>query len=248
MGWRLILFRPWLDINTLSASLVHRISWLTKLSGTKRRLLVAVIVTLIILLSYAVFRLSLHLEGFEQYGYLGAFLVAFISSITIIFPIPGIIVIVAIAVNPDFNWALVAVAAALGGALGESTAYLAGYGGVVVIAPEQSIWYKRAENWMRRYGSATIFAFSLTWLPFDIVGIAAGALRFPFWKFLMATIAGRLPRTLLECYLAYLGWGILSRVEWWSGWAWWSWVIIGVCLAVSIGGIVLIWRHRRAQR
>ena len=236
------MFRPWRGVSTPLASLLRHISRLMELSGTKRWLLLAFIVVLIALLCYAIFRLTPYFEGFEQYGYLGAFLVAFISSITIFFPIPGIVVILAIAANPAFNWALVALAAGIGGALGEFTAYLAGYGGAVVIAPEQSRWYKRAENWMRRYGSATIFVFSLTWLPFDIVGIAAGALRFPFWKFLLATLAGRLPRSLLECYLAYLGWEILG------GLAWWIWVIIGVCIAVIIGGIIIIWRRQRAEK
>jgi len=242
------LFRPWRGVNTLLAILVRRISWLTELSGAKRWLLLAFIVALIALLCYTILRLYNYFEGFEQYGYLGAFLVALISSTTIIFPIPGIVAILAIAANPALNWALVALAAAIGGGLGEFTAYLAGYGGVVVIAPEQSTWYKRAENWMRRYGSATIFTFSLTWLPFDIVGIAAGALRFPFWKFLLATLAGRLPRSLLECYLAYLGWGILSGPAWWSSLAWWSWVIIGVGMAVIIVGVIILWRRRRARR
>ena len=233
------MFRPWRGVSTPLASLLRHIYRLMELSGTKRWLLLAFIVVLIALLCYAIFRLTPYFEGFEQYGYLGAFLVAFISSITIFFPIPGIVVILAIAANPAFNWALVALAAGIGGALGEFTAYLAGYGGAVVIAPEQSRWYKRAENWMKRYGSATIFVFSFTWLPFDIVGIAAGALRFPFWKFLLATLAGRLPRSLLECYLAYLGWEVLS------GLAWWIWVIIGVCIAVIMGGIIIIWWRQR---
>ncbi len=234
------MFRPWRGVSTPLTSLVRRISRLMELSGTKRWLLLAVIAVSIALLCYAIFRLTPYFEGFEQYGYLGAFLIAFISSITIFFPIPGIVVILAIAANPAFNWALVALAAGIGGALGEFTAYLAGYGGAVVIAPEQSRWYKRAENWMRHYGSATIFIFSLTWLPFDIVGVAAGALRFPFWKFLLATLAGRLPRTLLECYLAYLGWEALG------GLVWWIWAIIGVGVAVTIGGIIIIWRRQRA--
>jgi membrane protein YqaA with SNARE-associated domain len=222
---------------------------MSELSGTKRWLLLSFIVALYFLFSYAIFRLWPYMGEFEQYGYLGAFLVALIASISIIFPIPGIILVLAIAANPDLNWALVALAAAIGGGLGETTAYLAGYGGAVVIAPGQSKLYERAEKWMKRYGSATIFAFSLSWLPFDIVGIAAGALRFPFWKFLLATLAGRLPRTLLELYLARRGWEILSDNTWWSGLAWWSWVIIGVGMTVIIGGIIffIVWQRRRAR-
>jgi len=221
------LFKPWRGVNAVVAILVRHISWLSELSGTKRWLLLSFIVALYFLFSYAIFRLWPYMGEFEQYGYLGAFLVAFIASISII----------------------VALAAAIGGGLGETTAYLAGYGGAVVISPGQSKWYERAEKWMKRYGSATIFAFSLSWLPFDIVGIAAGALRFTYWKFLLATLAGRLPRTLLEVYLARRGWEILSDNTWWSGLAWWSWVIIGVGMTVILGGIIflIVWRRRRAR-
>ena len=243
------MFKPWRGVNAVVAILVRHISWLSELSGTKRWLLLSFIVALYFLFSYAIFRLWPYMGEFEQYGYLGAFLVAFIASISIIFPIPGIILVLAIAANPDLNWAVVALAAAIGGGLGETTAYLAGYGGAVVISPSHSKWYERAEKWMKRYGSATIFAFSLSWLPFDIVGIAAGALRFTYWKFLLATLAGRLPRTLLEVYLARRGWEILSDNTWWSGLAWWSWVIIGVGMTVILGGIIflIVWRRRRAR-
>jgi len=244
------LFRPWHGVNTSLTSLRRRLSQLGELSGTTRWLLLVVIVVLFIAFGYAILRLSPYLEEFEQYGYLGAFLVAFICSSTVIFPAPGFVVIWALAASPAFSWSLVALASGVGGALGEFTSYLAGYGGAVVIHPEQSKWYKRAEYWMRRHGSATIFIFSITWLPFDFVGIAAGALRFPFWKFLLANAAGRLPRTFLGCYLAYLGWELLPEL-WDSlrGLAWWNWVIIGVGAAVIIGGIIIIiWRRRWAGK
>lgn len=204
----------------------------------------------VVALCYAIIRLWPHLEGFKEYGYFGAFLVAFITSITVMFPLPGFAIIGVIAATPDFNWAGVALAATMGGGLGEFTAYLAGYGGAAIITPEQSKWYKMAEGWMRRYGTATIFLFALTPLPFDIVGIAAGALRFPFWKFILATIAGRLPKTFIGCYLAYLGWVILQPYWYlWSEMAWWTWVIIGVCIAVIIGGsLIIIWRRWQAWR
>jgi len=212
-------------------------------------LLLAVIVVLFVAFGYAILSLTPHLEAFEQYGYLGAFLVAFISCATVIFPAPGFIVIWALAASPAFSWPLVALASGVGGALGESVAYLAGYGGVVVIHPEQSKLYKRAEYWMRRHGSATIFIFSITWLPFDFVAIAAGALRFPFWKFMLANLAGRVPRSFLGCYLAYVGWELASLL-WDSlrGMAWWNWVLIGVGVVVIIGGIIIIWRRRRAGK
>ena len=72
---------------------------------------------------YAIYRITPYLEGFQQYGYIGAFLVAFISSATVIFPMPGIVIVLAIAASPVFNTALVALAAGVGTTLGETTAY-----------------------------------------------------------------------------------------------------------------------------
>lgn len=240
------MFRPWQGANALLATLTRRISQPEEISGKTRWLLGAAMVIAVAALCYAIYRLWPYMKGFEEYGTIGAFIVSFITSTTVIFPLPGFAIIGVIAANPALNWALVALAATIGGGLGESTAYLAGYGGAAIITHKQRRWYTRAENWMRRHGSATIFIFSLTWLPFDIIGIAAGALRFPFWKFLLATIAGRLPKTFIGCYLAYKGWEILSEREWWSGISLWSWVIVCVSLAVMTVGTIILWRRLKA--
>ena len=64
--------------------------------------------------------------------------------------------------------------------------------------------YANAERWMRRYGwgALTIFAF-FPFLVFDLVGIIAGVLRLPLWRFLLATYAGRLPRSFVEAYFGF---------------------------------------------
>lgn len=225
------------------SSMAQRISSLWEVRGAQRWLLLAVIVILVAVLSYATFRLSNYFVGFERYGYIGAFLVSFIASSSVIFPVPGFVVIWAMAASPAFSWAWVALAAAIGGGLGEFTAYLVGYAGKVAIAPEQSRWFERAEDWMRRYGSITVFAFALApFLPFDIAGIAAGTLKFPFWKFILATLAGRVPRTLIGCYVAYVGWEMLGRLTKWD------WIIIGVGATIIAGGItiIIIWRRKGA--
>jgi len=95
----------------------------------------------------------------------------------------------------------VALAASLGGTLGEITAYYVGYGGQKFVAPESSQRYKMVEGWMNRYGgfAITIFAF-LPMFIFDFVGIAAGALKYPLSKFLLFCYAGRVPRAFIEAY------------------------------------------------
>lgn len=230
------------SVNACLSSLHNRISEFENLDRRSRFLILSLIVIAVLGLSYAILRFSGDLEWFEQYGYLGALVASFITSTTIIFPIPGFFVVAAIAASPTTNWALVALAASVGGGLGESTAYIAGYGGAAVIHPKQSKWYDMAKLWMQRHGSATIFVFALTPLPFDVAGISAGALRFPYWKFALATIAGRMPKAFIGCYAAHhLGKELLGDIPWWG------WVGTGFGLAIIIGVIVLIWLRRRAR-
>lgn len=199
-----------MGINPRWDTALRRLSELKDLSKRTKWSLVAVFIALVLGLSYLVLRFSTGLEWSQQYGILGAFIIAFVTNITILFPIPGFAIVWAIAASTS-NWATVALAAGVGAGLGEITAYLAGRWGAVLIDPDKSIWYRRAALWMERYGNLTVFIFSFTWLPFDLAGIAAGALRYPFRKFLLWTVLGRVLRYLLECYLAHLGWGIWSN-------------------------------------
>ena len=220
-----------------------------KMSRKQRWTLGALIVIAVAGLSYGIFQASHYLKGFEQYGVLGAFLTSFIVSTSIFLPVPGFFIVGAIAASGTSNWAVVALASASGSALGQFTAYLAGYGGRAVINKENSVWYRRAEAWMRRYGSLAIFFFALTFLPVDVVGIVAGALRFPYWKYLLATFVGYIPKTLVGCYLAHSVWQrwpslreVLGSVPWWG------WVLIAIGIALIIAGVVLLWVMRRKAK
>ena len=210
----------------------------------------ALIVIAVAGLSYGIFQASHYLKGFEQYGALGAFLTSFIVSTSIFLPVPGFFIVGAIAASGASHWALVALASASGSALGQFTAYLAGYGGRAVINKDNSVWYRRAEDWMRRYGSLAIFTFAIAFLPVDVIGIVAGALRFPYWKYLLATFAGYLPKTLVGCYLAHSVWKKWpSLQESLSAVPWWGWVLIAIGIALVIAGVALLWlRRRRAKK
>jgi uncharacterized membrane protein YdjX (TVP38/TMEM64 family) len=144
------------------------------------------------------------LKKFLPYGYLGVFLVELISCTTIIIPVPGMLVVwLAGGTMLPFLWAGVGVGvvASIGATLGELTAYFLGYCGQGTMKLEQRKWYQRAERWMKRYGSPTVFVFALLPLPIDLVGIASGALKFPLWKFTLACWAGKLPKSILVAYL-----------------------------------------------
>jgi len=91
--------------------------------------------------------------------------------------------------------------------LGELTGYLAGYGGSAVI--EDSERFERVKPWIERRGFLTVFVLSAIPNPlFDLAGIAAGMVRFPVTKFLIACWLGKTLKALVIAYLGKLsiGW------------------------------------------
>lgn len=140
-------------------------------------------------------------------GYLGSFLVSLVANGTIILPMPGIIVLFAL--GATFNPWLIGITAGAGGAIGELTAYAAGFSGRRIL--RNNSLYLRAVGWVRKWGIWVVFLFTVTPLPVDIVGIAAGALHFPIWKFLLVCAVGK---TILYTGMALAGdWGWDRMIE-----------------------------------
>ena len=124
-------------------------------------------------------------------GYLGLFLANLISTSTVIFPLPGYILIFIFGgiLNPWF----VALFSALGTTLGEGVSYGLGRGGGYFFKKKQEKYFLRAKEWFdKNRGFAIIVIFAATPLPFDVVGIISGTLNYNFKKFLLATFVGKL--------------------------------------------------------
>lgn len=136
----------------------------------------------------------------EAYGYLGVFLICAIASAVIIVPIPAIAVVFVMGaiLNP---W-LVGLMVGLAEPWGELTAYMAGYSGRVAL--ENRRFYVKLTEWMKRRGSVVLFLFACVpnWF-FDIVGVAAGALRYPLWKYLLVLFFGKTAKGLLVAFAGY---------------------------------------------
>ena len=157
---------------------------------------------LVIVVSVCIFFFRDNLSELEGYGYLGAFLISLLTNATVILPAGNFLVLSAFgAVLPSAT--LVGLAGGAGATIGEITGYVAGYGGHVMVSNTRL--YMKIEGWMRRWGAVTIFVLSLAPLVFDLAGIAAGAIRYPFWKLLLLCWLGR---SLLYIGIALAGaWG-----------------------------------------
>jgi len=143
------------------------------------------------------------IEEFENYGYLGAFLICMASNATVILPVPGILVFLPIVTA--FNPVLLGLIGATGGIIGEITGYMAGYSGSGMI--QDSRMYARMEGWMRRWGAWAVFVFAaVPLLPLDIAGMVAGAMRFPLWKFLLVAWVGKSLKYIGLLVAGFYGW------------------------------------------
>jgi membrane protein YqaA with SNARE-associated domain len=184
--------------------------------------LAAVIVALIVVsffLAYWFNRLadSLHLplDRYAFLAYLVVFLVALIANLTVMAPVP-IAISVMITVAQNWNPVLSALAAALGGTIGELSGYYAGYAGRKIAIANDFVGFNRVEGWVHRWGAwAIVFLAFQPVIPFDVGGLIAGAARMPMRKFLPALFAGKLPKYIL---LAYAGIGLIHflPVSWFS--------------------------------
>jgi len=145
---------------------------------------------------------SLALQSYGWLAYIVVFAVSLLSSCTIFIPTPGTAIVLAAATVWDP--VLVGIAAGTGDAIGEMTAYWVGYAGEKIIVDEHMPAYQKAVRWMDRYGVWAIFGVALVPVVlFDLVGLAAGALKIKWWKFLLAAWCGKVPRAIVVCSIGH---------------------------------------------
>jgi len=151
--------------------------------------------------------LNLPLDRYAILAYLIVFVVTLVANLTVVAPVPLAIPIIII-VAQSWNPILTALAATLGGSIGELSGYFAGYAGRKIAVTNDLVGMKRVETWVSRWGAWAVFFLAFQpIIPFDIGGIAAGAARMPMIKFFPALFAGKFPKFLL---IIYTGMGLIS--------------------------------------
>lgn len=135
-------------------------------------------------------------QQFSHWGYASIFLIALISSATVILPVPGLVLVCALA---SLDPLLLGVVAGCGSGLGELTGYLVGRTGSGLMR-NQGI-----SNWLHnltvRYTAPVLFVLAI--LPiavFDFAGIIAGALQMPVFQFLGVVTSGKIIKYSLIAY------------------------------------------------
>ena len=164
-------------------------------------------VLLVIAITVLLFIYRDEVSELGEYGYLGAFLVSLVGNATIILPMPSFLILMAL--GASFNPALVGLSGGLGGTIGEMTCYLLGYSGRGIVQNKRI--YDMAVRWLQKWGVWVVFIFAVTPAPFDVMGMVAGLLRFPFWKFFIATLFGKMIKYAVLAYAGALGWEAVLR-------------------------------------
>ena len=180
-----------------------RKSWL------RRNALALAMFGLMLGLTIALFIFKKELMRLGNYGYLGTFFLSMFTNATIILPMPSILMIIPL--GATFNPLLIGIVAGFGGAIGEMTAYVAGYSGRTIWRDNQA--YQKAVGWLKKWGMLIVFVFAVTPMPVDVMGLAAGNLRLPAWKYFLPCALGKIIKYIFMAYLGYWGWEAFSKNE-----------------------------------
>lgn len=173
----------------------------TRLTWTRAA---AILFALGVMVAFAFFQDQI--QKYQGLGYLGLFLINLMGSGTIVLPVPALLSVY-LAGETLTPW-LVGVVAGAASALGELTGYMLGFGGGVLI--DENPVYQRFYNFMVRYGFWTILVLAVIPNPlFDMAGMAAGALRFPMSRFLLAALIGKTIRMIAVAYAGYYSLGFV---------------------------------------
>jgi len=147
-----------------------------------------------------------------QYGYLGIFLVSFLSTASVVIPIPYTIIIFTIGSLRILDPLFVAISGATGSALGEFFGYFLGYYGRTIVSEQRQ---KKMNNILRifsRYGAITIFLFALLPLPDDLLFIPLGIMRYSFLKAFVPALLGKMLMCFILAYGGYLSVGFIKSI------------------------------------
>ena len=152
-------------------------------------------------------------ERWKDLGYPGVFVLNFLSSVSLVLPVPGLFGLCG-AASLMLNPLALGLLAGVGETLGEISGYAIGYGGRSVV--ENRRFYARIRTWMERRGTAVIFLVAVVPNPvFDVVGIAAGGVRFPLHRFLLTVWVGKTLKDIMLAYLCFhIGTQVVTLLPW----------------------------------
>lgn len=152
-----------------------------------------IIVCFVVICSILIFVFRDKVTAIGEIGYIGIFVLCFLSNLTVFLPAPSLMVVVSY--SQVLSPVLVAIIGALGTTFGEMSGYLLG-GAIENISKK---WDKLISWIGSKIGNVylIVFIFALMPLPiFDFVGVYAGSKRVKIPLFFLACYSGKLIKML----------------------------------------------------
>ena len=186
-------------------------------AGLRNKIIPLLILLLVLAVSVGIFFYGRSPEAvaqLESYGYLGAFLISLIGNAGVILAAPVLPILSAIGavLYPTTGLPgpiIVGLVGGVGAGIGETVGYAVGYSGRGAVGNNRL--YLKMVEWMKRWGAIAVFALSIFPFFFDLAGMAAGVLRFPLRKFILACWLGRTVLYVGMVMAVALGWEVWLR-------------------------------------
>ncbi|MBN2126766.1 MAG: DedA family protein [Candidatus Diapherotrites archaeon] len=157
------------------------------------------------------------LEFINSFGYLGLFLVAIIANASILLPLPldFFVLILAGLSKSIIDVLLIGLVCGIGSAVGEMSAYIIGLMGVKSaekFIKKETDKLDEIERRLRSSGMIFIFLGAFTPFPFDLIGIAAGIIKFDPKRFFVAAALGKILRYELLALAGFYGIELIKTI------------------------------------
>ncbi|MBN1941652.1 MAG: VTT domain-containing protein [Candidatus Diapherotrites archaeon] len=143
-----------------------------------------------------------------EYGLFGLFGAAVFLNASVLLPLPFDLIFVAVAGLGIYNPLLLGLAAGSGAAIGEMVGYALGFWGSKTIEKMSSGQMQRIYDFKQRIKDlGTIFVIIGAFIPFpfDLIGVAAGLVKFSWKRFLIGVWIGRTLRYVLVATAIFYG-------------------------------------------
>lgn len=163
---------------------------------------------------------------FQNFGYLGMFLGMVLEAVIIVIPSEAILATGGILASQGiFSFFGAFLTGLLGSVFCAIVIYFMGYfGGRPFIRKFGKYFFmkeeelERSDSWFSKYGMFGALIGRNFPIVRTLISLPIGIMRMPFWKFLLFTIIGSIPWTLLFVYLGYTlgnGWIYVSaKISW----------------------------------
>lgn len=175
---------------------------------------------------------------FDDFGYLGIFLISFVGSIIVFVPVPYFPILIAAAFNKNLDPHLISLFSAIGAVSAKLIIFYASYYGRNILSPKVRAKMVPLQRLLSKYGWGGAFVAALTPIPDDLVYIPLGLAKYSPWKFATATFAGKfLFNEVLVLGAVYFGKPFIDKIISNSGTP--LSLLIGALLTITVIGAII---------